>query len=309
MLTGDAFSFLESLGALWTVKRLSCYSVKSETSFKCCWSSNRQGFLNCSLLSPRPLARPNPGLHVVMGLKKGPRPIERDKSARSGIPRETGYFPSSATGSTVNPSLKDTVAVKSRPSGSLSYLVGRRLTGVAPGLVSLTVSLQLVHMNSQAVHLLKQFEGAEHATFPGPLPMVVRSVAERLLASLNDCHSVEEWGELYVSEYFAAPALSLYLQAYVLPDPAQLEHSRIILIIEEKTVGKAASVVPSKNRFQLTEREIEVLMHLAKGLTNKEIGVRLGISEQTVKEHLKHIMEKTHCTTRTGVLMQLLHEA
>ena len=50
-------------------------------------------------------------------------------------------------------------------------------------------------------------------------------------------------------------------------------------------------------------------MHLAQGFTNKEIGVTLGISEQTVKEHLKHIMEKPHCTTRTGVLMQLLQHA
>lgn len=199
--------------------------------------------------------------------------------------------------------------MKSRLSGSPSYVVGRRLTGVAPGLVSLTVSLQVIHINSRAVQLLKRFEGGEHATSPGPLPMAVRSVGERLLASINDCDNVEEWGELYVSEYFAAPLLSLYLQAYVLPDPMQLQHSRIIIVLEEKTVGRAASVVPSENRFQLTEREIEVLMHLAKGLTNKEIGVRLGISEQTVKEHLKHIMEKTHCTTRTGVLMQLLHNA
>ena len=129
-----------------------------------------------------------------------------------------------------------------------------------------------------------------------------------MLAAIEGCSSVEERGELYLSQYVALPPLSLYLQAFVLPDALQWEQSRIMIVIEEKTVGKAASVVPSDNRFQLTEREIEVLMHLAKGLTNKEIGIRLGISEQTAKEHLKHIMEKTHCTTRTGVLMQLLHD-
>ncbi len=197
--------------------------------------------------------------------------------------------------------------MKSRASVTLPYVFGRRLTGVAPGLVSLTLSLQLVHMNSRAVQLLKEI-GAQQKPTPGQFPPVLRSVAESMLTSISDCDSVDEWGELYVSQYLALPPLSLYLQAFVLPDAVQCEQSRIMIVIEEKTVGKAASVVPSENRFQLTEREIEVLMHLAKGLTNKEIGARLGISEQTVKEHLKHIMEKTHCTTRTGVLMQLLHD-
>lgn len=198
--------------------------------------------------------------------------------------------------------------MKSTPSVLRSYVSGRRLTGVAPGVVTLTLSLQPVHMNSRAIQLFKELGTRWKPTSSGPMPSVLRSVAESMLASINGCSSVEEWGELYLSQYVALPPLSFYLQAFVLPDAVQWEQSRIMMVIEEKTVGKAASVVPSENRFQLTEREIEVLMHLAKGLTNKEIGARLGISEQTVKEHLKHIMEKTHCTTRTGVLMQLLHD-
>jgi predicted transcriptional regulator len=43
-----------------------------------------------------------------------------------------------------------------------------------------------------------------------------------------------------------------------------------------------------------------------KGETNKEIGIGLGIAEQTVKEHIKKIMHKTKTTTRTGVLMRIL---
>jgi DNA-binding CsgD family transcriptional regulator len=195
--------------------------------------------------------------------------------------------------------------VKSMPSISLSYVLGRRLTGLAPGLVTMTLSLQPIHMNARAVQLLKDPKARWKTS--EQMPSVLRSVAESMLASINDCSSVKEWGELYLSQYVSLPPLSLYLQVFVLPDARQLEQSRIMIIVEEKIV--AASVLTSENRFQLTEREREVLMHLAKGLTNKEIGTRLGISEQTVKEHLKHIMEKTHCTTRTGVLMQLLHDA
>lgn len=198
--------------------------------------------------------------------------------------------------------------MKTTSSAPLPYVVGRRLAGVAPGLVTLNLSLQPIHMNARAVQLLKEPKVRWKSPPSGQIPAVLRSVGESMLAAIDGCSSVEERGELYLSQYLALPPLSLYLQAFVLPDAVQWEQSRIMIVIEEKTVGKAASVVPSENRFQLTEREIEVLMHLAKGLTNKEIGIRLGISEQTAKEHLKHIMEKTHCTTRTGVLMQLLHD-
>jgi len=61
-----------------------------------------------------------------------------------------------------------------------------------------------------------------------------------------------------------------------------------------------------QKRFNLTNREQTVVQTLAKGLTNKEIATALGITEPTVKAHIKHIMEKTKCTTRTGIIAQVL---
>jgi DNA-binding NarL/FixJ family response regulator len=49
----------------------------------------------------------------------------------------------------------------------------------------------------------------------------------------------------------------------------------------------------------LTPREIEVLRHIAEGDRNKEIADRLSISEETVKVHVKHIMEKLGASDRT----------
>jgi DNA-binding NarL/FixJ family response regulator len=49
----------------------------------------------------------------------------------------------------------------------------------------------------------------------------------------------------------------------------------------------------------LTDREIEVLSHLAHGNRNRDIAERLFISEETVKVHMKHIMEKLGASDRT----------
>lgn len=49
----------------------------------------------------------------------------------------------------------------------------------------------------------------------------------------------------------------------------------------------------------LTEREREVLQHVATGLTNREIGHALGISDRTAQAHLSHIFEKLGVASRT----------
>jgi DNA-binding NarL/FixJ family response regulator len=49
----------------------------------------------------------------------------------------------------------------------------------------------------------------------------------------------------------------------------------------------------------LTAREIEVLQHIAGGNRNRDIGERLFISEETVKVHIKHIMDKLGASDRT----------
>ncbi|MEX0937534.1 MAG: response regulator transcription factor [Pirellulales bacterium] len=49
----------------------------------------------------------------------------------------------------------------------------------------------------------------------------------------------------------------------------------------------------------LTKRETQVLRHVALGLSNKEIGQSLGISIETVKEHVQNILRKIAVSDRT----------
>jgi DNA-binding NarL/FixJ family response regulator len=53
---------------------------------------------------------------------------------------------------------------------------------------------------------------------------------------------------------------------------------------------------------RLTEREVDVLQHVAGGNRNKDIAEQLSISEETVKVHLKHIMEKLGASDRTAAV-------
>ncbi len=53
-------------------------------------------------------------------------------------------------------------------------------------------------------------------------------------------------------------------------------------------------------RFQLTEREVEVLQWVSCGKTNRDIGDILGLSPRTVNKHLEHVYVKLGVETRTA---------
>lgn len=59
---------------------------------------------------------------------------------------------------------------------------------------------------------------------------------------------------------------------------------------------------------QLTERETAVLRLVVAGQRNKEIAAKLGISENTVKFHLRNILEKLHAESRTEVAARAVRE-
>jgi DNA-binding NarL/FixJ family response regulator len=59
---------------------------------------------------------------------------------------------------------------------------------------------------------------------------------------------------------------------------------------------------------RLTERELEVLKLVAHGLNNREIAKRLFISENTVKNHVRNILEKLQLHSRIDAVMYAVRE-
>jgi two-component system nitrate/nitrite response regulator NarL len=59
--------------------------------------------------------------------------------------------------------------------------------------------------------------------------------------------------------------------------------------------------MPVHEKSPLTKREHQIIQVLAEGITNKEIGRRLGLTEGTVKVHLHRIYRKLGIANRTAL--------
>lgn len=179
-----------------------------------------------------------------------------------------------------------------------------------PGIVVLSSSLQLLHMNRQASELCKKINQAEQTTESprqayGVLPTALTELSSEIVKALTVRTEAKDWEQFEVKRLAGATEQPILLRGFGLPDRNGLTSARLVITMEEVGRRQQFSAEQAKERFQLTNREQSVVEHLAKGWTNKEIANALGITEQTVKEHIKHIMRKTNSTTRTGILAQI----
>jgi DNA-binding CsgD family transcriptional regulator len=175
-----------------------------------------------------------------------------------------------------------------------------------PGLLILSTDNRLLHMNRRGWELIRQISDSQTVTETvkagGMLPAAVTEICGEIQTLLKAQLGSKDWEQLEVRRLVGDPARPILLRGFGLPG----SDSRVLIVME--VMGRRERVAQQiQERFQLTNREQTVVQNLAKGWTNKEIASALGITEPTVKAHIKHIMEKTKCTTRTAIVAQVLH--
>ncbi|MFZ6003906.1 MAG: response regulator [Actinomycetota bacterium] len=80
------------------------------------------------------------------------------------------------------------------------------------------------------------------------------------------------------------------------------------LLSEFTSMAKRADERQSVPSPRLTDRELEVLKLVAQGMSNKEIASELYISENTVKNHVRNILEKLHLHSRMEAVVYAVRE-
>jgi DNA-binding NarL/FixJ family response regulator len=87
-----------------------------------------------------------------------------------------------------------------------------------------------------------------------------------------------------------------------------MSHDEVVTWLEDK-VGKMGSKLGAdleEYLVPLSPREMEILEHVTRGMSNKEIAFKLGISHQTVKNHMTSILRKLRVDDRTQAAVYAL---
>lgn len=83
--------------------------------------------------------------------------------------------------------------------------------------------------------------------------------------------------------------------------------SMAVKLMEEFKQMSTVERTPVPN-LKLTDRELQVLRAVATGINNREVAKKLGISENTVKNHMRNILEKLQLHSRMEAVMYAVRE-
>jgi DNA-binding NarL/FixJ family response regulator len=114
--------------------------------------------------------------------------------------------------------------------------------------------------------------------------------------------ALKQGAQGYLLKNLAPSTWIQYLQAIV-NEEAPLSRELAFQILKEFTVPAVTDEGES-----LTAREKEILSCVSSGSKNKEIALSLGISEHTVKNHLKNILQKLQLQNRTQLTRYALEQ-
>lgn len=173
-----------------------------------------------------------------------------------------------------------------------SGLIRAQGTNARAGLILLDSSLKPVYWNSEALRI------AAYPSPPSKAPGAQFLESIRLTVGEKPGSN----GSSMTTEFMSGKRR--YLCRTLVLESESTERSKPVLAITLERQGSA--FIDFARRFQLTNREIEAVHHLAYGLTTKEIAHRMTISPETVKNFLRFIMLKVGVTTRAGVIGKLI---
>ena len=179
-----------------------------------------------------------------------------------------------------------------------------------PGIVIVNLSLNLVNLNAEAQRIMAECVRMEAGIrAKGVLPAPFRELCRRVSKIILVCKDENDLDSCTLSKNIKLGNDSLFLTCFAIPDLRDLRKSSIVLLMWTYARANDGTVELARKRFTLTAREVAVLEYLIMGMTNKEIAKELKIVEQTVKDHLKNIMQKTHSKTRTSIVSKILQLA
>ena len=108
-------------------------------------------------------------------------------------------------------------------------------------------------------------------------------------------------------------ALSYGAKGYILKNssPKQIVNSIIsvynnTIVMNEIILEKIYKRKPEINKHEFTTRELEIILAISEGLSNKEISNKLFISEGTVRNYITMILDKTNLNHRTAIAVNFL---
>jgi DNA-binding CsgD family transcriptional regulator len=138
------------------------------------------------------------------------------------------------------------------------------------------------------------------------LPHEVDVICRRIFSALKgETFEVVFPGEVYLYKKVEGSTSNWTFRFHMLDNSER----SVVVFITEEALSHKVNLNEVRMRFRLTRREQDVMRRVLSGMENSEISQDLGISRQTVKDHLSKIYVKCVVRNRFGLLSAIVNPA
>jgi DNA-binding CsgD family transcriptional regulator len=183
----------------------------------------------------------------------------------------------------------------------LSEIIKKRLN---PGILIFDMDDRLLYSNSDALDIIPVLketmlkEGMVVPHVPGQIIELCKRLKDNLVESADIAATSQSFNVL---ENGVGNPCSL--RAFFVGIHGEVKNPSHIMVLVERIVEKHEPDFDKvKVEFDLSKREMEVLRLVCSGFSNKVISEKLFISEFTVKDHIKKIMQKMNLSSRSEMI-------
>jgi DNA-binding NarL/FixJ family response regulator len=100
--------------------------------------------------------------------------------------------------------------------------------------------------------------------------------------------------------------IDMVYRGFYVVDGQKMTHDEVLLWLDQRLGAEGFTSISDSPRSPLSAREMEILKYVTQGYSNKQIAFELGISHQTVKNHMTAILRKLHVDDRTQAAVYAL---
>ncbi|HEY5998770.1 MAG TPA: LuxR family transcriptional regulator [bacterium] len=161
------------------------------------------------------------------------------------------------------------------------------------GVLVFRADLRVAYCNARAARFLEH-----HA-----LPAEVQVICRNMFRALADGSFAERFpGQVCLSREIGQAARRWMFRFTHRPGPPPL----VCVYLFEITASSQIDLNVARQDYRLTRREADLVQHVLDGEKNQDIAAELGISEQTVKDHLSSVYEKVGVKNRVALVRLLM---
>lgn len=187
---------------------------------------------------------------------------------------------------------------------TLTDIIKRRS---APGVMIFDIGGVLLHANDEVFAMIPSLRnvGECGAVCLSDIPEEIGSMCRKLLDRIDaTADPPGDGAERVLLESEDGPPCSV--RAFFMGSPAKERMPTHIMVLVERIVERhMVDLEKAMREYALSRKEVEVVRLLGRGCSNREIGEELFISEYTVKDHVKKIMQKTGAGSRSEIMALL----